>query len=129
MILLRCTKLIPSFILLLINMNATAQLPPIPSGVYHWNEWPVKKEEQRESRKIAEGTTAEFAYFEMHATMQMKGALPKPPHTQKDIEEVIIIKEGKVKCTIADKTAVLGAGSVLLIPPLASQAFENVGDG
>ncbi len=26
-------------------------------------------------------------------------------------------------------TSILGAGSVLLIPPLASQTFENIGDG
>jgi len=111
-------------------MNVSAQqLLPITSGVFNWDKLPVKKDEQREGRKIAEGTTAEFEYFEMHATTQMKGAVPRPPHTQKDIEEVIIIKEGKVKTTIGNKTAVLGAGSVLLIPPLESQTFENVGDG
>lgn len=110
-------------------MDLSAQLPFITSGVFHWAELPVKKDAQREGRKIAEGTTTEFEYFEMHATTQMKGAIPRPPHTQKDIEEVIIIKEGKMKCTIGNKTSVLGAGSVLLIPPLESQGFENVGDG
>jgi len=115
--------------LLIFTMNVFAQqLSPITSGVYHWNELPVKKEEQRESRKIAEGTTSEFEYFKMHATTQMKGAIPRPPHTQKDIEEVVIIKEGKVRSTIGNKTATLGAGSVILIPPLESQAFENVGE-
>jgi (S)-ureidoglycine aminohydrolase len=34
-----------------------------------------------------------------------------------------------MKCTIGNKTSVLGRGSVLLIPPLESQTFENVGDG
>ncbi|HMK05381.1 MAG TPA: cupin domain-containing protein, partial [Ferruginibacter sp.] len=48
---------------------------------------------------------------------------------QKDIEEVIIIKEGTMKCSIGDKSSVLGAGSVLLIPPFESQTFENVGNG
>lgn len=110
-------------------MNASAQLSPVASGVFHWADLPLKKEAERETRKIAEGTTAEFDYFEIHATTQMKVAAPRPSHTQKDIEELIIIKEGKVKCTIGNKTSVLGAGSVLLIPPLESQAFENVGDG
>ena len=118
------------FILLnIIVMDATAQLQPIPSGAMHWNDFPVKKETGRESRKIAEGTSPEFEYFEMHATTQYKGAAPKPAHTQKDIEELIIIKEGTVKCTIGNKTAVLGAGGVMLIPPLQSQTFENIGDG
>jgi quercetin dioxygenase-like cupin family protein len=110
-------------------MTASAQLLPVTSGVFHWTDLPVKKEADRESRKIAEGTTAEFDYFEIHATTQLKGAAPRPSHTQKDIEELIIIKEGEVKCTIGNKTSVLGAGSVILIPPLEPQAFENVGDG
>lgn len=110
-------------------MNTFAQLQPIESGVFKWNSLPVKKEAQRESRKLAEGTTAEFEYFEIHATTQMKGAIPRPVHTQKDIEELIIIKEGTMKCTIGTKTAVLGKGSVLLIPPLQAQVFENIGDG
>lgn len=110
-------------------INSFAQLHPIASGVYKWNDLPVKKEGLREGRKLAEGTTAEFEYFEMHATTQMKGAVPRPAHTQKDIEELIIIKEGTMKCTIGGKTAVLGKGSVLLIPPLEAQVFENSGDG
>ena len=122
-------KIFSLFFSLATTMNLFAQLQPITSGVFRWNELPVKKDEQREGRKIAEGTTTEFAYFEMHATTQMKGALPRPPHTQNDIEEVIIIKEGKVKTTIGNKTSVFGASSVLLIPPLESQTFENVGDG
>lgn len=117
------------FLFYIITMNAVAQLQPVKSGVFHWNELPVKKDNQREGRKLAEGTTPEFEYFEMHATTQEKGAVPRPPHTQKDIEEIIIIKEGKVKCTIGNQTKVLGAGSVLLIPPQEEQTFENVGDG
>ena len=113
----------------IIAMNTFAQLKPIGSGVFHWADLPVKKDGQRESRKIAEGTTHEFTYFEIHATTQQKGAAPKPAHTKKDIEELIIIKEGSMKCTIGDKTALLGAGSVLLIPPLEAQTFENVGNG
>ena len=112
-----------------IIMNAMAQLQPIHSGVYHWNDLPVKKDKQRESRKIAEGTTAEFSYFEIHATTQYKAAAPRPSHAQDSIEEVIIIKEGKLKCSIGDKTAELGSASVLLIPPHEMQTFENTGNG
>ena len=110
-------------------MTATSQLKPVSSGIFSWNELPVKKEAQRESRKITEGTTNEFDYFEIHATTQQKGAVPRPPHAQDSIEEVIIIKEGKLKCTIGDMTTELGPGSVLLIPPHEMQSFENTGDG
>ena len=118
------------FIILLqtIFMNNFAQWQPITSGVFHWNDLPVKKDNQRESRKIFEGTTTEFEYFEIHATTQYKGALPGPPHTQDSIEEVIIIKEGELTCTIGTHTSTLGPGSVLLIPPHEVQIFENTGD-
>jgi mannose-6-phosphate isomerase-like protein (cupin superfamily) len=122
-------KIILLFLLHTIVMNAFAQLKPVESGVIHWADLTVKKDNQRESRRIAEGTTHEFEYFEIHATTQEKGAAPRPPHAQKDIEEMIIIKEGTVKCTIGNKTAVLGAGGVMLIPPLEMQTFENIGDG
>jgi quercetin dioxygenase-like cupin family protein len=122
-------KAILLFLLHTIAMNVFAQLQPITSGVFHWADLPVKKDGQRESRKIAEGTTNEFEYFEIHATTQQKGVVPRPVHTQKDIEEVIIVKEGTMKCTIGNRTAVVGAGSVLLIPPFESQIFENTGDG
>jgi len=118
------------FIILLqtIFMNNFAQ-QPITSGVFHWNELSVKKDKDRESRKIFEGTTPEFQYFEIHATTQYKGAVPKPLHTQDSIEEMIIIKEGTLKCTIGTHTSTLSAGSVLLIPPHETQLFENIGDG
>jgi quercetin dioxygenase-like cupin family protein len=118
-------------ILLLLNtvaISTIAQLQPITSGVYHWTELPVKKDKQRESRKILEGTTNEFAYFKVHATTLYKGAEPRPAHTQDSLEEVIIIKEGILTCTIGNKTASLGTGSVLLIPPMQNQVFENKTD-
>ncbi len=122
-------KLIITILLQTVIMTSFAQLQPITSGVYHWNDLPVKKEKERESRKILEGTTTEFEYFEVHATTQYKGATPRPPHAQEDLEELIIIKEGELKCTIGDKTETLGPNSVLLIPPHEMQTFENTGDG
>jgi len=113
----------------LIALISMAQTDIIHSGVYHWNDLPVKKEKQRESRKILEGSTNEFSWFEIHATTQDMAAIPRPPHTQDSIEELIIIKEGQLKCTIGNKTEILGKESVLLIPPHESQAFENVGNG
>jgi mannose-6-phosphate isomerase-like protein (cupin superfamily) len=110
-------------------MSTFAQLQPVGSGVFHWNELAVRKSADREFRKLLEGTTAEFSYFGIHATTQYKGATPRPAHTQDSIEELIIIKEGKLKCTIDEKTVELGPGSILLIPPKESQVFENTGDG
>lgn len=119
------------FVMLLqaVVLISFAQLQPITSAVYHWDDLPVKKDTHREIRKIAEGTTNEFGYFEIHATTQYKGAIPRPPHAQDSIEELIIIKDGTLKCTIGNKTATLSQGSVLLIPPHEMMTFENTGDG
>jgi quercetin dioxygenase-like cupin family protein len=122
-------KLIMLLILHTIVLNTIAQLSPISSGVYHWADLPVKKDKLRESRKILEGTTSEFEYFRVHATTLYKGAEPRPAHTQDSLEELIIIKEGILTCTIGNKIASLGPGSVLLIPPQESQIFENKTDG
>ena len=122
-------KILILFLLHTFSMSTFAQLQPITSSVYHWNDLPVKKDNQRESRKIAEGTTNEFEYFEIHATTLQKGAVPRPPHVQENIEEVLIIKEGTLKCSIGNKTSTLGPGGVLLIPPHEMQTFENTGDG
>jgi quercetin dioxygenase-like cupin family protein len=113
----------------IIAMHAFAQLQPVTSGVFHWNDLPVTKSGQREGRKITEGTTPEFDYFEIHASTQEKVTLPRPPHAQKDREELIIVKEGSMKCTIDNQTKTIGPGGVLLIPPLEMQAFENIGNG
>ncbi len=106
-----------------------AQLAEIEGGIYRWDELPVKEGGQRIGRKIMEGSSPHFEFLEIHATTQEKGAKPSPPHTQKDIEEVIIIKEGLMKMTMDGVSKILPAGSVILIPPLVEQSMENVGDG
>lgn len=113
---------------LMTTLSALAQLQPIQPGVYHWKDLPVKKSTDRETRPIFEGTSPHFEYLEIHATTQMPGAKSRPPHDNKDIEEIIIVKEGKMKVTIGEQSTVLGAGSVMLILPLEMQTFENVGD-
>jgi len=122
-------KRLLSLLLLSLSINAVAQLPLVGSGVYHWNELAVEKDKRRETRKLVEGATPEFEYFKIHATTQYKGAVPRPSHSQNNMEELIIIKEGSMKCTIGEKSAILGKGSVLLIPPMQAQRLENVGDG
>jgi quercetin dioxygenase-like cupin family protein len=116
-------------LLILFSIQTMAQLKPVGSGAFHWADLPITKDNQREGRKIAEGTSPEFEYLEIHATTQEKGATPRPSHAQTDKEELIIIKEGKMKATIGNKSAVLSAGGVILVPPQEEQVYENVGDG
>jgi (S)-ureidoglycine aminohydrolase len=107
----------------------TAQLKEVETGVYKWEELPKKESPQRIGRKILEGRSPYFSFLEIHATTQEKGAKPAPPHTQENIEELIIVKEGLMKMTIDGVSEVLEAGSAVIIPPLTEQSMENVGDG
>jgi quercetin dioxygenase-like cupin family protein len=118
----------PLFILL---MGIVTYVPSneIGSEVYAWATLPVKVGQDRESRKIMEGSSPHFEYLEIHATTQFKGARPGRAHAQKEIEELIIVKEGTMRFTIDDKEKILGKGSLVVVPPLAMQSVENVGDG
>lgn len=118
------------FILAISIMSSSmpAQERPLKSGVLHWSDLPVKPGTERETRPIFEGTAPGLEYLEIHATTQAVGAKPRPPHASKDIEELIIVKEGKVKVTINEQTTVLGAGGIAIILPQETQTFENVGD-
>ena len=122
-------KKIILILLSLISIESMAQDKPILSGVFHWSELVVKKSEGREGRRIMEGSSPQFSYLEMHASTQEKGVAPRPPHAQKDIEEMIIVKEGTMKFTMGNESRILGKHSVVLIPPLEMQSIENVGDG
>jgi len=115
-------------ILLIISMQSNAQLKLIPSGVFHWSELPVKKSIDREKRIIMEGSSPQLVFLEMHATTQYPGATASKAHAQKDIEELIFIKEGRAKIIIDGKSQILPTGSVVLIPPLKMQSIENAGD-
>ena len=115
-------------VLLSCSSTSTAQLKPVKSGVYKWADHPVKAGELRESRKILEGVSPHFEYLEIHATTQFPGARPSPAHANDDIEECIIVKEGKMKVTIEGRSEILGAGGVILLMPRQMHAIENVGD-
>jgi quercetin dioxygenase-like cupin family protein len=129
MIPLKEMRILLLIFLLFMNNTIQAQLPMVKSGVFHWDELPQKTSAERVGRKIMEGSSTYFEFLEIHATTQIKGAKPSPPHTQENIEEVLIVKEGLMKMTMDGESKTLPAGSVILIPPLVEQSLENIGDG
>jgi (S)-ureidoglycine aminohydrolase len=117
------------FILALFFYGLTlhVKLDSVKPGVYRWVNHPVKISDDRESRKILEGTSPHFEYLEMHATTQYPGAKPSTAHANEDTEECIIIKEGTAGVTIEDKSKILGVGSVVLLMPQQMHSIKNVG--
>ena len=127
-----CTpKAILFFIFLLINTNLFAQLKHLHSNVFHWDSLFTKKDKKlgREVRHIAMDATNEFDFFQVDAVTLNKNGFLKPPHANKDFEQLLIVKSGTMKCTIGDKTELLEPGSVVLIPPLEKHSIENINDG
>lgn len=116
-------------ILCALSQAIFAQLQPVQSGVFHWADRPVKVSEGRESGVFLEGTSPEFEYLKIHATTQFPGAKPGKAHTNNDMEEMIIVKEGTMKVTIEGRSKILGAGGVVLIMPQQMQSLENIGNG
>ncbi|MRI00594.1 cupin domain-containing protein [Kriegella sp. EG-1] len=103
-------------------------LEPVKSGVYKWDDYPVKFGKLRESRSIMEGTSPHFEYLEMHATTKFPGAEPSTAHANAEYEECIIVKEGKMEVTIEGISTILEAGGVILLMPQQMHFLANVGD-
>lgn len=110
------------------TLSAFAQLQPIKSGVFHWDDFEVKINGDRQSRPILEGVSTHFEYLEMHATTQAVGAKGSTAHANEDIEELVIVKEGIMEVTTAGKRTVLGTNGVLSLMPLQMHSLKNVGD-
>lgn len=104
------------------------QLKPVESGVFKWKDHPVEVSTDRQSRKIFEGSSTHLSYLEIHATTQFPGAKSSKAHANDDIEECIIVKEGKMEVSVEDRKATLGAGGVILLMPRQMHSVKNVGN-
>ena len=106
------------------NMNE----PKLVTKVYDWNKLKVEKTNSGERRQIMEGKSNDLAYLEMHETTLNPGKAPHGSHTHADMEEMIIVKEGKVEENINGEKRVLGPGSVILVMPGDEHGIWNAGD-
>jgi (S)-ureidoglycine aminohydrolase len=68
-------------------------------------------------RRILAGKTFALNYFEIHAATLDAGKTPQPSYIHSDQEELMIVKEGQLKITIAGKSKILGPGSVAFVMP------------
>jgi (S)-ureidoglycine aminohydrolase len=96
--------------------------------VYRWDCLITTIEDTRARKEIMEGSTTSLAYFEVHASTLQPGKAPHPPHTHADQEELIIVKEGKVKITINGVSNVMGPGSIAYAIPGDEHGIENTGN-
>jgi (S)-ureidoglycine aminohydrolase len=98
------------------------------SNIYYWNKLDPKKEDTRIRKQILEGKTFALDYFEIHTSTLEPGKAPHPPHTHTDQEELMIVKEGQVKITIAGQSKILGPSSIAFAMPNDEHGIENAGN-
>ena len=116
------------FIFCLKTYSSFAQLQPIKSGVFKWDDHKVVQNGDRVGRPIFEGTSPHFDYLEIHATTQAIGASASTAHANEDIEELVIVKEGKMEVMLNGKGNILGPNGVLSLMPQQMHSLKNVGD-
>ncbi|MCB0631557.1 MAG: cupin domain-containing protein [Saprospiraceae bacterium] len=109
-------------------INALAQENNIPSDNYRWKDLKVVKQDTRKTRQILDGPTVFMDRFEIHATTLKPGMAPHGAHKHDTEEELIIVKEGRVKVTIEDETQILGPGSIAFAEIGDMHGFSNAGD-
>lgn len=104
------------------------QTKPIQSDVYVWKNLHPETRQTGERRQVLSGSGAVLSNLSIHASTLLPDTGPQPGN--KHAEEVmVIIKEGSLKVRIADKSQVLGPGSVAFAIPQDEIAVENVGSG
>ena len=106
------------------NMNDTK----LVTKVYDWNKLKVEKTKSGERRQIMEGKSNDLNYLEIHVTTLNPGKAPHGSHVHADMEELIIVKEGKVEENINGVKKILGPGSVILVMPGDEHGICNAGD-
>ncbi|MDX1981613.1 MAG: cupin domain-containing protein [Bryobacteraceae bacterium] len=106
---------------------ARAQDARLPSRTFRFEDLPVRKNGENRSRAVLEGRTHGGFPIEMHQTELAPGLPPHPPHHHEH-EEVLLIREGTLEVTIADKVSRLGPGSVAFIASNEEHGWRNVGD-
>ncbi|MFY9152197.1 MAG: cupin domain-containing protein [Prolixibacteraceae bacterium] len=122
-------KLLVFSLINLLALATFAQLQEVKPDAYRWAGRNLKISPDRESGVFLEGISPHLDYVKIHATTQFPGTKPSPEHANKDMEELIIVKEGTMKATVDGQSRILGAGSVVLIMPQQRQSLENIGTG
>lgn len=118
-------------LILLIAVSCTstfAQIDSLESNVHRWSNLQVEKSGTRERRQVLKGRTTDLEYLEIHATTVAPKEAPHASHSHADSEELIIVKDGRLKVTINDESQVLGPGSIAIAMPGDQHGLENAGD-
>jgi len=103
-----------------------AQKTVLPSKVFPYDEMPVRKRDENESRAVLSGELHDGCYLEVHQTRLAPGQMPHPPHHHLH-EEMFLIREGTLEVTINGQSTHLGPGSVGFVGSNDEHGVRNIG--
>ncbi len=126
-------NLLMKMILLLLAIQSPSFLmaqktDSVKSGVYKWNKFQPQKEKESISRKILDGSTVDLANLEIHTSTLEPGKAPHPAHKHTGIDELIIVKQGKISVTVNGSNSILGPSGVAMIMAGDEHGVKNAGD-
>jgi mannose-6-phosphate isomerase-like protein (cupin superfamily) len=98
----------------------------LASGVFPFQDLPVKQGKGVQTRSILKGTLATGEQVEVHETALDPGASPHPPHRHQH-SEMWLIREGTVEITISGKSSQLGPGSAAFVASNEEHGIRNPG--
>jgi len=106
--------------------GAATPLAALPSKAYPYDEMPVRKIGENESRPVLAGDLHNGCYLEIHQTRLAPGGMPHPPHHHLH-EEVFLVREGTLEVTINGEATRLGPGSVAFVGSNDDHGIRNPG--
>jgi quercetin dioxygenase-like cupin family protein len=106
--------------------GAAAQTTFLPSRALPYEEMPVQKKGENESRSIVEGELHTGCYLEVHQTRLAPGGMPHPPHHHLH-EEMFLVREGTLEATINGHATRLGPGGVAFVGSNDEHGIRNAG--
>jgi len=104
-----------------------SQADTLPARAYALASIPIVKDSSRQRQQIMDGPTSRLSNLEVHLTFLDPGKAAHPPHTHTDTEELLNVKEGQLKVTIAGKEKILSPGGLALSLPGDEHGAMNPG--
>jgi mannose-6-phosphate isomerase-like protein (cupin superfamily) len=106
--------------------RAIAEGEKLSSFAFKFEDLPVKKRADFESRPIARGKTSTGEQVELHETVLQPNSAPHPAHHHAH-SEFWLVREGTLELTINGKKFQLGPGSAAFVAGHEEHGIRNIG--
>jgi (S)-ureidoglycine aminohydrolase len=110
------------------QQQVSAALDSLPPFVYQWKNLPTQKEDEGTSRLLFNGSTTTLSSFEAKAYTLPPGGNSPANFKHDDLEELMIVKDGKFSITINGISRIVGPGSIAFVMPGDEHSIGNAGN-